>query len=276
MSAPPAAPTGRTALTAAATLRAEPAAGRPRLRWSQAWPVVIRATGADRVHLVHGAGGPLGGDDFSLDVEVLAGASLRVRSAAATLVQPGAAGGPARWGVAADVGAGGFLDWAPEATVVCDGATMRSRLRVRLDATAGAVLRELVVLGRHGERGGRHRGELLVDVAGEPLIAHTTELDGADEVLRGPGGTAGARAVGTLLVAGTAHTAPHTGTHMATHAVADAAAPAAERGGEAPGVRWAWTELAGPGRLLVAVGEPGAVGAQLDRQASAPARAQRS
>ncbi|WP_214408252.1 urease accessory protein UreD [Pseudonocardia lacus] len=247
MSAP-----GRTALTAAAALRVGPAPGRQRLSWSQAWPVVVRATGADRVHLVHGAGGPLGGDDFSLDVEVLAGASLCVRSAAVTLVQPAgaAATAPAHWRVAAEVGGGGWLDWAPEPTVVCDGAAMCSRLRVRLAADAGAVLREQVVLGRHGQRGGRHRGELVVEVGGEALLAHTTELDGADDVLRGPGGTAGSRAVGTLLLAGYA-----------------AVAPAPQHpAGEAPGVRWAWTELAGPGRLLIAVGEPGAVGAQLDRQ----------
>jgi len=255
MSAPAAVAPGRTALSAAATLSVEPAPGRQRLRWSQAWPVVIRATGPDRVHLVHGAGGPLGGDDFSLDVDVLAGASLRLRSAGVTLVQPAHAGadaGPAHWRVTAQVGAGGRLDWAPEPTVVCDGGHLRSRLRVRLAADAGAVVREMVVLGRHGQRGGRYRGELVVDVAGEPLLAHTTELDGADDVLSGPGGTAGARAVGTLLLAGRA----------AVEAQADGA------GAEAAGVRWAWTELAGPGRLLVAVGEPGAVGALLDRQAS--------
>jgi urease accessory protein len=221
------------------------------VRWSQAWPVVLRITGPDRVHLVHGAGGPLGGDDLALDVDVAAGAALRLRSAAVTLVQPSAAApGPARWRVAADVGAGARLDWGPEPTVVCAGAAMQARLRVRLDAGAAAVVREVVVLGRHGERGGRYRGELVVDVGGVPLLAHTTLLDGADEVLRGPGGTAGARAVGTLLLAG----------------AAAGAASAPEPTGEPAGVRWAWTELAGPGRLLVAVGEPGAVGALLDRQ----------
>jgi urease accessory protein len=186
---------------------------------------------------------------------VRAGASLRLRSAGVTLVQPahgGAAPGPAHWRVTAEVGAGGRLDWAPEPTVVCDGAALRSRLRVRLAADAGAVVRELVVLGRHGQRGGRYRGELVVDVAGAALLAHTTELDGADAVLSGPGGTAGARAVGTLLLAGCA----------AAEARVDVA------GAEAAGVRWAWTELDGPGRLLVAVGEAGAVGALLDRQAS--------
>ena len=56
------------------------------------------------------------------------------------------------------------------------------------------------MLGRHGGVGGRYRGRLDVIVDGEPLLAHTTLLDGADPALCGPGGTAGARAVGTLVV----------------------------------------------------------------------------
>jgi urease accessory protein len=246
----------RTALSAAAELRVDPGPGRQQLRWSQAWPVVLRATGPDRVHLVHGAGGPLGGDEFSLDIAVGAGAALRMRSAASTLVQPAAVRpgerdpGPARWTVTAVVGAGGLLDWAPEPTVVCTGAAIRSRLHVRVAAGAGAVLREVAVLGRHGERGGRYRGELLVEVDGEPLLAHSTALDGLDDVLAGPGGTAGARAVGTLVVAGTA-------------VLGSGAA------GEEPGVRWASTPLPGPGAMLVAVGAPARVGAVLDRCAAA-------
>lgn len=243
----------RTALTATARLRVTPGPGRQRLTWDQAWPVVLRPTGDDRVHLVHGAGGPLGGDEFALHVEVAAEAALRVRSAGVTLVQPSAVAPapPALWTVTADVGAGGRLDWAPEATVVCARAAIGSRLRVRLDGSATAVLRELVVLGRHGERGGRYHGELTVDLGGVPLLAHTTVLDGADPVLAGPGGSAGARAVGTLVLVGDA----------AQRGDEDA-------GGEAPGVRWACTDMDGPGRILIAVGDPGPVTAVLDAHAT--------
>lgn len=238
----------RGALTARARLVVQPAQGRQRIRWSQAWPVVIRPTADDQVHLVHGAGGPLGGDDLALEVVVAAGAAVRVRSAAATLVQPGA-GAAASWTVTAEVGAGGRLDWTPEATVVCDGAELVSRLRVGLAVGATAVLREVLVLGRYGERGGRCRSEVLVDVAGVALLAHTAVVDGADEALRGPAGTAGARAVGTLVLAGAAGApAPPTAT------------------GEEPGVRWAWSALEGPGHLLTAVGDPGRVGVLLDAQ----------
>jgi hypothetical protein len=70
-------------------------------------------------------------------------------------------------------------------------------------------------------------------------------LDGADAALRGPAGTAGARAVGTLVRAG-------------------ALPLPAEAAGESDGVRWAWTVLDGPGAVLLAVGAPAAVTAVLD------------
>ena len=159
---------------------------------------MLRPTGNARVHLVHGAGGPLGGDVLALDVRVGAGAALAVRSAGATIVQPGRGPEPARWDFDVVVGAGASLDWAPEPTVVTDGADYRTSLRVDLGAGARAILREVVVLGRHGGVGGRYRGRLDVSVDGDPLLAHMTSLDGADPALCGPGGTAGARAVGTL------------------------------------------------------------------------------
>ena len=97
----------RAGIRAATRLTVERAAGRQALRWAHDWPVVLRPTGTgdEHVHLVHAAGGPLGGDDLALSVEVGPQARLTVRSAGATLVQPGAAtDAPARWTVELDVG----------------------------------------------------------------------------------------------------------------------------------------------------------------------------
>ncbi len=90
----------RGAVRATTAVTVDAADGGQRIRWSHAWPGVLRRTGPRRVHLVHAAGGPLGGDELGLDVEVGPGAAVAVRSAGATLVQPGAgeaAGVPARW-----------------------------------------------------------------------------------------------------------------------------------------------------------------------------------
>jgi hypothetical protein len=49
---------------------------------------------------------------------------------------------------------------------------------------------------------------------------------------------------------------------------ASAGAPEAT-GGDGPQLRWAWTALSGPGRMLLAVGQPRAVVELLDRAVTA-------
>ncbi len=208
-----------------------------RMRWTAEPPVVLRRTGGSRIHLVQAAGGPLGGDRLELRIRLAENAELTVGSAGATVAQPGRPGsGPAFWTVTAELAPGARLTWTPEPTVVCDGAELHARLRLELAESAGALVRERVLLGRHGQRGGRYRGELSVDVDGRALARHTTVLDGADPVLTGPGGTGGARAVSTVLGAGTE---PE---------------PSGPRVGEHDGTRWARCALAGPGWLWLAAG----------------------
>jgi urease accessory protein len=211
------------------------------MRWRAEPPVVLRRTGPGRVHLVQAAGGPLGGDELELRLRLAAGAELTVCSAAATVAQPGRPGsGAARWTVIAELAEGARLRWWPEPTVVCDGAELHAGLRLELAGGAAALIREEVVLGRHGQRGGRYRGELSADHAGVPLVRHTTLLDGADAALTGPAGTAGARVVSTVLGAGTEPV--------------PAGCPTT---GERPDLRWGLSRLAGPGWLLLAVGDVG-------------------
>jgi urease accessory protein len=198
---------------------------------------VLRQTGPHRVHLVQAAGGPLGGDELGVTVRLGPGTGIQVRSAAATVVQPGATGAPARWTVTADLVDGAVLDWHPEPTVICDGAELHSSAAIALHGSARAVLRETVVLGRAGQRGGRFRGELIVERDGVPVLAHTLLLDGADPALAGPAGTAGARVIGTLAVLGEGFDDPPVGA------------------GEQPGLRWACSALDGPGWLLLALGD---------------------
>ena len=217
-----------------------------RLTWTSRPPLVLRRTGPRRVHVVQVGGGPLGGDVLSLDVDLGPGQHLAVCSAAATVVQPGPdPAAAARLDVRCDVADGAVLAWTPEPTVVCDRADWTSDLRVALAGTARAYLSEQVVLGRSGQRGGRCRQDLRVDVDGEPLLVASTRLDGADPALTGPGGTAGERSVGSVVVAG--------GQDLP------------EGAGDGPGVRWAWSALDGPGAVLTALGSASAVRGVLDR-----------
>jgi urease accessory protein len=120
---------------------------------------------------------------------------------------------------------------------VCADATYRAVLHAAITSRSRLVLRETVVLGRSGERGGAYRGELAVTVDGEPLLRHDSVLDGADPVLSGPAGTGGHRVLGTLLIAG--RDVPDLG----------------ERAGTCGAARWAAAPLGGPGLLLLALGD---------------------
>ncbi|MEU5881499.1 urease accessory protein UreD [Spirillospora sp. NPDC047279] len=161
--------------TARAAARAErDATGRTRLtRIRSDGPLALRET-ADALYLVGAAAGPLGGDDFALSLEVGAGARLAVRSVATTLVLPG--DGESRMTVRAEVGAGGHLDFAPEPTVAAAGCDHRSAAGISL--AEGATLRwyEELILGRHGERPGRHTGRFDVTLGGVPLLRHELRL----------------------------------------------------------------------------------------------------
>lgn len=191
-------------------------------------PLTFRSTG-DTVHLVGTAAGPLGDDVLGLTVDVAAGATLRLRSAAATILYSGP-GTSLSVDVAA--GAGAHVDWRPEPTIATAGCHHRQATRVTVDATASVDWTEELVLGRHGEGPGYLDVRLDVDHGGRPLLRH--QLIVGAPGWEGPSGLGGHRAVGVRLLAGPARPVnlpdPCCG----------------------PG--WAGCELDGPGVLLLAVG----------------------
>jgi urease accessory protein len=169
-------------------------------------PLVLRRT-PEAVYLVGGAAGPIGGDELALRIEVRDGATLRVRTAAASVALPGPDGLESVLTLTATVGRGGCLEYLPEPVVVADGARHATDLRVTLAEDARLLLRDELILGRHGEKGGACRASLRVDYAGRPLLRHALEVSGADEASLGPAILSGHRAVGAALLAGPAATA---------------------------------------------------------------------
>jgi urease accessory protein len=140
-----------------------------------------RLTGPGEVHLVGTAAGPLGGDVAVIAVEVRAGAALSLRSAAATIVLPGADRPDSVLRIEAVVHPGATLDLALEPTVVCAGAVHRAETVADLRGDARLDLREDVALGRTGETGGRWRGRTTITRDGRALLRHsvTSEVLGA-------------------------------------------------------------------------------------------------
>ena len=161
-------------------------------------PLILRRT-PEAVYLVGGAAGPLGGDVLELQIGVREGASLRLRTAAAAVALPGRDGRESVLSVTLTVAAGARLEYLPEPTVAATGARHRTDIRADLAAGAALVLRDEVVLGRYGERGGSCRTRLRVDLASAPLLRHDLDVSGTDEVSLGPAVLAGCRMAGSLL-----------------------------------------------------------------------------
>ena len=164
-------------------------------------PLVLRRT-PSAVYLVGGAAGPIGGDELALRISVAEGAFLRLRTAAASIALPGLDGAESVLRVSVSVASGGRLEYLPEPVVVSNGARHATLVSVTLAAGASLVLRDELLLGRHGEAGGAARTVLRVDYAGQPLLRQSVEVSGSDPVALGPAVLSGHRAVGSLLLAG--------------------------------------------------------------------------
>ena len=145
-------------------------------------PLLPRATGERggpiaQVHLVGGAAGPLGGDELFLDIEVGPGASLVLRTVAATLALPGPGGAVSVTTIRVSVAEGGRLAWLPEPLVAAAGCHHAQVSTVELATGARLVWREELVAGRHGEPPGRLRQDTRLRLDAVTVLAQDYTLD---------------------------------------------------------------------------------------------------
>lgn len=172
---------------------------RPRLaRLRTTAPLGVVLSGVEVV-LMGTAGGPLGGDDLALDVTVLPGVDVTVRSVAATIALPGN-GAPSQQRFTVAVGAGATLRWLPEPVVAAAGCDHHVSADVSMAEGAALLWRDELVLGRTGEPPGALTSTLRVVRTGVPLLHNAVGTH--DPGWAGPAVTAGARVVATVLHVG--------------------------------------------------------------------------
>ncbi len=128
------------------------------------------STGPAVVHLVGSAANPLGGDEVTLTVRVGAGASLRLSGVAAAVALPGPHGAPSRSVVRLHAAARASLAYLPEPTVITSRARHAAELHADLAADACLHTREVLVLGRTGERPGVLTTSTSVTRGGRPVL----------------------------------------------------------------------------------------------------------
>ncbi|OCX61184.1 urease accessory protein UreD [Thioclava sp. SK-1] len=93
------------------------------------------------------SGGLTSGDTLSYQADIENGRMVATTQAAERAYR--ADGGAARVTVDHRVGPGGWLDWLPQETILFDHAQLDRKTMIELDADAGCLMLEAVVLGRH-------------------------------------------------------------------------------------------------------------------------------
>jgi urease accessory protein len=162
--------------------------------------------GLDAV-LVNTAGGIACGDQFAVEIEARAGASVTVATPAAEKVYR--SDGPvSTLSVNLTAGARARIDWLPQETILFDSARLDRQLEAAIAEDARLTLLEAVVFGREA-RAERITEGLFIDRwrirRGSRLVyADTLRLDGPiADLLQKPSVGNGARALATLI-----HVAP--------------------------------------------------------------------
>jgi len=130
--------------------------------------------------IVNTAGGMTGGDRFTIDIQVGAGATLTVTTAAAEKIYR-SLGLDTEIAIKLDVAPGGTLKWLPQETIVFDGVRLRRAIDVDLARDTNLLLAEACVFGRSA------MGEVVTDgsifdrwrvrAGGAFVLAETLRLD---------------------------------------------------------------------------------------------------
>lgn len=164
------------------------------------WPVVGDRPDAVRVSLAAGAAGPVGGDQLFLDVHVGPHSTLVLDEVSARLLLPGPHDEASHTRATITVGTGGTFVWLPQPVIAAHGCRHRNDVRVELDDDASLLLREELILGRHGEPPGTVAQHVRVHQAGRALYDQQLKVGPGAAGWDSPAVAGRNRALGSLLV----------------------------------------------------------------------------
>lgn len=162
-------------------------------------PLAHRRPDVARVALAAGTAGPLGGDDYALDVLVGAGSTLVLQEVSAMLVLPGLGGAGSHMAISVTVEAGATFIWLAEPIIAAHRCNHRHDVRIALAPDARMLLREEMLLGRHGEAAGDFASRLRVTRGGAALYDQQIDFGPASDGWGGAAVLGKNRAVGSVI-----------------------------------------------------------------------------
>ncbi|MEO7146550.1 MAG: urease accessory protein UreD [Terrimesophilobacter sp.] len=153
-----------------------------------------------RVSLTSGAAGPLGGDDFVLEVRVGRGSTLVLNEVSSTLLLPGARGGVSQMRITITVEEYATLVWLPEPVIAAEHCNHVHDIDVALETSSRFLMRDELQLGRHREPPGNFTQRIRVRRTGRPLFHQHLTIGPATRGWRSSAVGGSHKALGTVLV----------------------------------------------------------------------------
>jgi urease accessory protein len=164
-----------------------------------------RASDECEAVLVNTGGGMAGGDRAQIDLALGPGARVIATTQAAEKIYR-ADGAHTETAVSLAVDSGASLVWAPQETLLFEGARLSRRLEADVASDASLVLLEATVFGRlaHGETqiDAAFHDDWRIRRGGRLIFAEAVRLQRAGATLDRPAVGRGARAIATLLFVG--------------------------------------------------------------------------
>lgn len=155
--------------------------------------------GIVRIALVAAGALLLAGDHVRIEVKVEGAVRVEIIETGGTVAYA-MRGGSSSWDVDLTLTAGAHLTWHGEPFVVSEGADVTRSTSLTLEADCKLALRESLVLGRHGETGGRLSTVLRAVVGGDLVLAE--DLDLSAQARRGWAILGSARCLDTVTTLG--------------------------------------------------------------------------
>jgi urease accessory protein len=159
--------------------------------------------------ILHTAGGIVGGDRLSIDIQVAPQAQVLLTTAAASKIYR-ANGQEAEQTIRIEVGEGACLEWLPQEAIAFVAAEYRQNIRIELAPTATWLGWEITRLGRtaHGEKftEGTWRSHTEVWQNEHPLWIDRQWLEGSPATIESPHALHGYAVIGSFALLGRAAT----------------------------------------------------------------------
>lgn len=155
--------------------------------------------------ILHTAGGIVGGDMLSVDIDLKAHSQVLITTAAATKVY-GSSGNLATQTINIKIAPQATLEWFPQESIIFKGAIYHQDLRIDLSPGAHFFGWEITRFGRtaRGERfdEGQWRSHLEIWQESKPLVIDRQLLQGSDDSCLAPNALAGKAILGSFIYQG--------------------------------------------------------------------------